>query len=477
MQKAIWLREHGVDTTPLMTASSPTVAAPCESADVQIIGKRRACTDVPLFLFYGLLNNAVINIAFGAAQDIVTGFGYPDAAPLITTMSTTAAITGPTLLMCWPLNCIGFRSKALVATSLAMLGLLIMSVSAETLAAKDKKSPLGLTLALVAGLLLGLQQSLGENIANMRFQRCSKLAFSMWGAGTGVAGILPPLAYGLVSGWRLSLRFLVGVPLLCLYLVVCTRVYAASRREAVQTFIEDNVVVISDILEDREVQQLQRQRTGPLAATGQPEPVEDTASAGGASTLGFVCYAFYATFVFSGVYGLEYTIFPTLLDRSTKCPPTASVGKGAYNNSWIFYNVGVTLSRGSILLFEFPHLWLLIVAQAINVVLWAVEVHVHFIARMGARGYMLQYLWMTWVGLMGGAAYANCLRAFHCSPRIPTSKRDRCINVAFLTANVVILSSTLLGTLLDNTVLTEEIVVRGCPHVPNEALLGRVEWM
>merc|ERR1711865_147415 len=82
--------------------------------------------------------------------------------------------------------------------------------------------------------------------------------------------------------------------------------------------------------------------------------------------------------VFSGVYGLEYFIYPTLVDRSTKCAPTSPLGNQAYNNSWIAYNIGVTLSRGSIAFFEFPCIWLVAILQAINVVGWAIEVDTHF---------------------------------------------------------------------------------------------------
>jgi len=171
------------------------------------------------------------------------------------------------------------------------------------------------------------------------------------------------------------------------------------------------------------------------------------------------------------VYGLEYFIFPTLVERSTKCPITSPLGQGAYNTSWICYNIGVTLSRGSIALFQFPCLWLVLVLQAANVVLWGVEVHSHFIPRMGGNGYILQYVWMVWVGLMGGTAYSNCLRAFHCSPRIPNDRRDRLINTAFAVANIVILSSTVMGTVLDNTILTTETVRQNCPKVQDAAIV------
>merc|ERR1711920_661006 len=101
-----------------------------------------------------------------------------------------------------------------------------------------------------------------------------------------------------------------------------------------------------------------------------------------------------------GVYGLEYFVFPTLVDRATQCPSTAVLGNEAYNTSWICYNIGVTVSRASIAFFTLPYLMPLLVLQAINVGVWAIEVNINFVPRLGATGYILQYVMMVWVGLM-----------------------------------------------------------------------------
>ena len=37
--------------------------------------------------------------------------------------------------------------------------------------------------------------------------------------------------------------------------------------------------------------------------------------------------------VFSGVYGFEYFVFPTLVDRENQCPPTSPLGVSAYTKS------------------------------------------------------------------------------------------------------------------------------------------------
>merc|ERR1740130_29444 len=262
-----------------------------------------------------------------------------------------------------------------------------------------KDSLVGMVVAMVAVFLSGLQQSLGENCACMRFRRFSKVALSCWGAGTGLAGIFPPMVYSAISHLPLYQRFLVAIPILAFYFFICIVVYnegkAAQQRDVARSFTEDGV------------------RVAPSGAEAQePDASEAGLQDENRSDQPSNRYAWYVIAVFSAVYGLEYFIFPTLVDRGTQCP--ADKAEHAYNTSWMAYNIGVTISRGSIAFFEFPCLWLLFVLQAINVAGWAVEVKMRFLRSGWQTGYMIQYAWMVWVGLMGGTAYANCMRKFHC---------------------------------------------------------------
>lgn len=404
--------------------------------------------DVALFCSYGLLNNGLICVVYGAAQDITESFGYPNSAPSVTFVSTLSAIAGPLLLLTWPLRCAGYRTRAVVACLLGLIGLLLLAFSTQALAADgpEGKSPVGLVVGWAGVIFVALQQSIGENCACIRFRRFSTLALSCWGAGTGFAGIFPPLIYGAIAHWPLSSRFLAVVPILVINFVICLRVYDAGRtRDAARSFVEDGVSVPGN----------HEAVDGGLTSNERPAPIDGEPG---------IAYACYVIGIFSGVYGLEYFIFPTLVDRATKCPPTAALGDQAYNNSWVAYNIGVTFSRGSIAFFQFPCLWLVMVLQTVNVVFWVVEVNVHALVQMRTFGYVLQYVWMVFVGLMGGTAYANCIRTFHSSARIPANRRDQLINYAFAVSMLVILASTGLGELLDNTLITTEAVTRNCPH-------------
>jgi len=264
------------------------------------------------------------------------------------------------------------------------------------------------------------------------------------------------LLYGAIAHWPLFSRFLVAIPLLAIYLCVCLTVYNAGRlRDATLLSAEAGVDVHPEV------------QLGSSAQSGQAEASHDTARGDdtnvGVHSRGGQAFAWFVIAVFSGVYGLEYFIFPTLVDRATQCPSTAALGNGAYNTSWICYNIGVTISRASTAFFQLPYLWPLLVLQAVNVGFWSIEVYFNIIPHMGTAGYVLQYLVMVYVGLMGGAAYANCIRTFNCSTRIPSDQREKLINYAFAISMIVILASTGLGEILDNTILTKEYVTRNCP--------------
>eukprot|EP00928_Gymnodinium_smaydae_P081936 TRINITY_DN65366_c0_g1_i1.p1 TRINITY_DN65366_c0_g1~~TRINITY_DN65366_c0_g1_i1.p1 ORF type:complete len:438 (-),score=59.53 TRINITY_DN65366_c0_g1_i1:418-1542(-) len=369
--------------------------------------------------------------------------GYRELTASVTLVSTISCIIGPFLLVKSPLRRAGYRARSLIACACGVSGLLLLAYTTKTMSVLDaaEHSALGYALSLAAVLLVGLQQSLGENCACIRFQRFSKMALSCWGAGTGLAGILPPLVYGFISSWPLYQRFLAVIPIMVLYFAVCVGVYEAGRRrDDARTQQEDCAAVASP----------GQGASGPLLVAEPEHPVKS-------------CFEVYLTFVFCAVYGLEYFVYPTLVDRATQCTPTAALGKNAYNMSWVFYNIGVTASRASIALFTFPCLWLVVVLQALNVFLWIIEVLTHALPQLKTQGYLIQYAWMTFVGLMGGTAYANCIRSFHCSPNIANHRRDRLISYAFAASQVVILASTALGNLLSSTVLTNAFVTRNCP--------------
>merc|ERR1719171_2249335 len=127
-------------------------------------------------------------------------------------------------------------------------------------------------------------------------------------------------------------------------------------------------------------------------------------------------YGYQVASMFASVFGCEYFIFPTLVDRATVCPATAPLGADGFSRCWIAYNVGLMLSRASIAFFRWRRLWLLVLLQAANVAVGTAAVIYQPVPRLASAGYVMIYLWMVWVGLIGGFAYVNCIHEMNTSP-------------------------------------------------------------
>merc|ERR1712196_686779 len=151
------------------------------------------------------------------------------------------------------------------------------------------RGPGGLLVALIATFLLGLQQSIGETSGCIRFRRLPPIALSCWGAGTGIAGVVMPLLYTLISHLHLADRFLCMLPVVAIYLAVSTALYYVSKRDSTRLYEpDDDGLEVSEEFE--------------MSLT----PSENSTEHHGQKVAA----------MFAAVYGLEYFIFPTLVDRA-----------------------------------------------------------------------------------------------------------------------------------------------------------------
>jgi hypothetical protein len=363
-----------------------------------------------------------------------------DAAPSVTMVTTFSGLTGPALLA-GPLRSTGFRTRLWIASGLALTGLFILAFTCMTPALRSAD---GLTVALFAAFVLGLQQSIGENCGCIRFRRLAPIAFSSWGVGTGIGGIVMPFLYSVISDLPLAQRFLHMIPVLALYLAVSTALYYVSKRDATS------------------------ECTTPTSAGGKEELAERLAmsfeiEAGEPPSQ---VYGYKVAAMFACVFGCEYFIFPTLVDRATVCPATAPLGAEGFSRCWIAYNVGLMISRASIAYFRWRRIWLLVLLQAANVAVGTVAVFWQLVPRVGTAGYALMYLWMVWVGLLGGFAYVNCIQEMNTSPKIPAAKRDMFVNLLFGCSESAIFLSCLLGYSLNQNILSFDRITTACPPVP-----------
>lgn len=288
----------------------------------------------------------------------------------------------------------------------------------------------GFALCLTACLVVGGCQVLGEVTCLSFLRTMPPGALGGWGAGTGFSGILGSMLFILLSGC--------GIP------------------DAV-TFL---VMILSVFLYWLAFRYIHERLDPPVAAAHPSGNATLTAERLGTvlSTAGRVIA------VLSAVYFFEYFIYPGMVDRDTICATKSfALGKYTFTLSWVAYSAGVMVSRASVAWVQIPHLSVLGALQAINCILWTCEAWTHTLRNALGSGGIIA--WMTWIGLVGGATYGNCMHAFAALPSIPQDVRELAITVGFMGGNLAIVAATGAAGILDTTVLSSETLYpHGCPE-------------
>lgn len=376
-------------------------------------------------LICGLLNNSGYCVVTSAAQSLSKASGTEDLVPAYVLTMTASCTLGTFVNARWLIS-LSPWARILLLNALIVAGYCVVALSCTW------HSPAGFAVALVGSVCAGFAQAIGE-VTNLAFLKAfPRRLLGAWGAGTGMAGLVGPGAYLLLSA--------VGVS-------DATILLACAPTSIVYLALFRYLVRVGATLDGGGAAAVADAPTPPTP----PEPLTARSlrrvfgSAAGGTIL-------HLTFV----YFCEYSIYPSLVDRDTHfVDETSFVQKNCYVLAWIFYGVGVTISRMSVSCgCELRRLWILSALQAINLALWTAEATTHAVRSLGDVGYWLLLLWMVWVGLMGGAAYINSMQIMNKSPTVPDELRELGTNVCFVLINVGIMLSTLLFLFLDETVLS-----------------------
>jgi battenin len=181
----------------------------------------------------------------------------------------------------------------------------------------------------------------------------------------------------------------------------------------------------------------------------------------------------------AAVYFLEYVVS---VGFAAKANPKCTVDdvscdwwhRNFYEILAFCYQFGVLISRSSISFLRIERIWTLTLLQAINFAFWMIhalhafiplwlqvrfcfnQVFINF-----QRSFELclrtpfphQFLWMVFVGLIGGAMYVNSFYNLMVDPNIPDQSREMCINVVSLWVNFGIVTSAVFEIIADKTFL------------------------
>ena len=148
---------------------------------------------------------------------------------------------------------------------------------------------------------------------------------------------------------------------------------------------------------------------------------------------------------------LEYVI---IVGFASQANPTQPGAGWWYDNAYeilsFCYQLGVLVSRSSIAVVQVRRIHLLTALQALNFVLWFAQ------AYAGLLPLWLQFAWMVFVGLMGGAMYVNVFYLLRGERAIAEEDRELAINVVASVYYIGIISSSLASIVLLNTLLTRQ---------------------
>jgi battenin len=310
-------------------------------------------------------------------------------------------------------------------------------------AATMRGDMVGFVLALIAAIVIGCCQALGELCCLSFLTAFPPNALGGWGAGTGFAGVLGSasfLALNSILGLSVSQVCLLLIPIAPMYLWAYLYLDSRLKRAKGKGDSEDKAPVESG--SESEILSLQNFSTV------------------------WKCAADIILYLVSS-YVLFYLIYPGLIDRATLCPIGKNfISQNAYSLSWITSSIGASVARASVTVFRIERIWILIVLQAVNVFFCVIEATTHTMTKtLGpVYGYGAILMFMVWAGVLAGATYGNCMHGFGKRPEVPESLRELSTTTGFALSNAGIIGSMALIGILDNGMLSmTKLFPEGCP--------------
>ncbi|ETO32174.1 Batten's disease protein Cln3 family protein [Reticulomyxa filosa] len=151
-------------------------------------------------------------------------------------------------------------------------------------------------------------------------------------------------------------------------------------------------------------------------------------------------------FALALVYFFEYVVSVGLA-QIANVHESDSVQNRDYVVLALCYQAGVFISRSSISLVQFDQIGMacLTSLQGINFVLW------HFHCEYNWFPQWLQFVWMIYVGLLGGAMYVNVVYSILSDTKITKKDKELCMNIMSIWVNFGIIMSSAYEIVIDNT--------------------------
>ena len=212
-------------------------------------------------------------------------------------------------------------------------------------------------------MVIGACQAVGEVTNLALFKAFPPRVLACWGAGTGVAGLLGPATFLLMTSlqWSDSAKFVALIPTALAMHLLFRRLRHLATEQASQSPVldDENRKLCEDTGSDHkelETHELTPAETAPLTANvpeggplenvpGRHTKSEPAPSLNMTSAAQIANSPVLARLILhcTAVYFLEYSIYPGFVDRDTHANEGASLlNRDAFILCWMAYNVGVS---------------------------------------------------------------------------------------------------------------------------------------
>lgn len=161
-------------------------------------------------------------------------------------------------------------------------------------------------------------------------------------------------------------------------------------------------------------------------------------------------------FSLSVIYFFEYTVLTCFADVYTKRKRINAgddhtfLEKNAFIILTVCYQFGVLVSRGSLDCFKVRRLWVLILLQVVNFVLWFLNVYFFVVTH-----YAAVFAHIAFVGMMGGTLYVNVLYNIVSSKTLDFNDKELAMIMCTIFDDLGILSASIFSLILDNTIFKQ----------------------
>lgn len=379
----------------------------------------------------GLLNNLGFVLINSSAQQLGNHFGQEKLMSLFTFCLTLLGI-GTGLFNSKFLLKVRHLTKIQITLTCYTLAYLCVGVS------NLMENLTGFSLCLFGSIVMGVASTLGEQ-TNLGFLKgFAPDLISGWACGTGFAGV-----FG--AGINLLLRFL-DIPgyLIFLGMIPISLIYLALfiwlKNQKVHQLENVDAITSDQTHENEDINNREENADQNEAAINQ------TLSTANVKRIWPMIWGFALNL--GSVYFLEYGIITGFADVATDeyKESKAWMEKYAFIILNLCYQVGVAVSRSSLVCFKIRRVWIVTLLQFFNYIIWAK------IAYTKEVNIGVLFMLMIWVGLMGGASYVNVLYQVLESEKIEKKDKEISINVIGMMNTTGVLSASLVSLLLVNTV-------------------------